>query len=140
MKEQVEQYITQISLKHIILDLSSINFIDSMGINAMIQVNNSGATYIANGFPADLPLDTFKNLPGWVSSTTAADSDQVSRFTGASWQSFYYNSANNRWQLASNNNNASTVKIAAGTPVLINRIGGASGAQFLDQAVPYSLE
>lgn len=40
MKEQVEQYITQISLKHIILDLSSINFIDSMGINAMIQVKN----------------------------------------------------------------------------------------------------
>jgi uncharacterized protein (TIGR02597 family) len=107
--------------------------------DAMIQVNNSGATYIANGFPADIGLDTFKNLSGWVSSTSAATADQVSRFTGASWQSFYFNTTNNRWQLASNNANASSVKITAGTPVLINRVGSASGSQFLDQAIPYTL-
>jgi hypothetical protein len=108
--------------------------------DAQIQVNNSGSTFIANGFPSDISINVFRNLPGWVSTNSASTSDRVSRFNGAGWQSFYFNSTNNQWQLSTSSSNASAVMISAGTPVMVNRVGSATGSQFLDQSIPYNLQ
>ena len=104
-------------------------------------VNNSGSTFIANGFPTDTALSAvgYNNLPNWVSSPDGQSADLVMFWNGSSWQRFYYNSTNNRWQQVGLGINANNFTIPAGKPVVIARIGSTSGSALLAHTIPYVL-
>jgi uncharacterized protein (TIGR02597 family) len=105
--------------------------------DTQVSVKNAGTTFVGNGFPVDIPLSSFASLSGWTSTANYKTSDTISRWTGGSWQKFFFDSVDNRWEL-STGANASTVKILAGTPVMIERVGNLLGSSFLAQALPYS--
>lgn len=105
---------------------------------AKTTVKNSGSTFIGNSFPVDMPLSSFSTLSGWVSTANYKTSDRIARWTGGAWQRFFFDSVDNRWELATTGANASAVKIAAGTPVLIERAGAVGGSSFLSQGLPYT--
>jgi len=105
---------------------------------AKIIVRNSGGSYIGNSFPVDVALSTFSGIPGWVSTDSPTTSDRVSRWNGTQWQKFYFDSVDNRWELTTTRANASAVKIAFGTPVMIERVGTAPGIATLSQPLPYN--
>lgn len=58
-----------------------------------------------------IPADTLLSLFGSnVHGGTSADvADNVQRWTGTSWQTFYYNTANNRWQASTSTASANNV-------------------------------
>jgi hypothetical protein len=44
--QEINKILESISIKHIILDCSSFNFTDSMGVDAILQVCHSNNTYL----------------------------------------------------------------------------------------------
>lgn len=104
-------------------------------------VNNSGSTFLANGFPTDTKLSTvsFNVLPNWAGSTDGTSADLVMFWNGTAWQRFYYNTTNSRWQQVGLGLNANNFTIPAGQPVMISRTGSASGLAVFTHTIPYVL-
>ena len=106
------------------------------------EVANSGSTFLANGFPLDTTLKTlgYNSLQGWTGDgSNGQTADLVMFWNGASWQRFYYNTANNRWQQVGLSLSADNFTIPSGSPVMIARLGSASGNSTLVHPIPYSL-
>ena len=105
-------------------------------------VSNSGITALSNDWPADLTLGTssIQTLPGWVKGSSSATADTVQAFSVTTgWRTYYYNGTD--WILATGPNSVSDrVLLSAGTFVIINKHGTASGQSILLQPMPYSLE
>lgn len=104
-------------------------------------VNNVGSTFLANGFPSDTKLSVvgFNSLPNWAGSTDGSSADLVMFWNGSSWQRFYYNTINNRWQQVGLSLSANNFAIPAGKPVMISRTGVNTGYAIFQHTIPYLL-
>jgi hypothetical protein len=103
-------------------------------------IKDSGSTYISTGFPAAVSLAThaFNTIPGWVSNPDHTQADQVAFWTGASWQRFFFDSGDNRWEMVGFNFNANNAMMPLGRPGMIQRTMsfGTTWSTFVHQ-LPY---
>jgi uncharacterized protein (TIGR02597 family) len=109
--------------------------------NYKTSVANAGNTVIMTGFPkdttiGDLALDT--KLSGWVKNSSAASADKLTIFEGGSWVSYYHNTS--MWRKTGGPaTDKSGVVISAGVPIIITKVGSASGETAISIPLPYSL-
>lgn len=104
-------------------------------------VPNAGSTYTHTGFPTDVTLGSLSlqtALPGWVSSSAAANADLLSVSGGAGFTRYFYNGTN--WQRTTGpTTNRDTITISAGTPIQIFKRGSAAGSALFVRTLPYTL-
>lgn len=98
-------------------------------------VKASGVSYLANSWPTSITLtqSNIQNIPGWVSSATAANADLVTIGT----QSYFYDGAN--WRRVALGSPVSNPVIDVGVCVLINKKGTSTSSVIVDQNIPYQL-
>lgn len=103
-------------------------------------VINSGVTFLANGWPADVTLlaSGIQAIPGWVANAASASADKVQLLSGGVYKTYYFDGTNWR-QVALGNPIKNSDLIGATAGVLVNKLGSASGTAVLTQALPYSL-
>jgi hypothetical protein len=103
-------------------------------------VKNSGVTYLASFFPADVTLASLglQSLSNWTTGASASVSDQIIVFSNGLSSTYYHNGTN--WiKNAFGNPNSNSLVIPAGSSVLINQRGTAPLSSSFSQASPYSL-
>jgi hypothetical protein len=103
-------------------------------------VKNSGITYLASFFPADVTLSStgLQSLSNWTTGASASVSDTITIFsTGIS--STYYHNGTNWIKSAFGAANSDSLVIPAGSSVLINQRGAATLSSSFSQSAPYSL-
>lgn len=102
-------------------------------------VRNSGPTLLANGWPLGITLASsgISELPGWVkdASANAADTVQIN-FNGA-WRKYYHDGT--QWRRVGTNTPSNDVALDTASGVLIGKQGTQTGANTLQQSLPYSL-
>lgn len=107
----------------------------------VVSVNNSSGTVIHTGFPVDTTLGALALhtlLPGWRSTALASTADVVSLFEGGTWTNFFHNGS--QWRPVSGAAADSAARpIPAGTLIMIQRPGTATGTTDLKRPLPYSL-
>jgi len=83
---------------------------------------------------SELALQT--RAAGWIGSSDPAQADTVIVWAGASWFSFYYNSATGHWQRVNDDTpSRDSFLLRAGTPVFVQR--RAPGATAADKTVSF---
>jgi len=105
-----------------------------------VSIKNSGATMLAQYWPADSTLSSLglQSLVGWQSGASASAADTVVLTSAGSANTYFYNGTN--WKrVALGSPNADTTPIPPGTTVSINKRGSAAGYTTLSQTTPYSL-
>ncbi|MEO7931896.1 MAG: hypothetical protein ABIT76_01935 [Chthoniobacterales bacterium] len=111
--------------------------------NRLIPIKDAGVTYLAQGWPVDVLLSglsglNLQNSPNWTSNSSPNSADTVTVKTSNGLQTFFYDGAN--WREQSFGNPVSNnVVIPAGSMILINQRGIASGTSLLNQTIPYTL-
>ncbi|WP_438480138.1 TIGR02597 family protein [Oleiharenicola lentus] len=105
--------------------------------------SRSGNTFLSVGIPVSQTLGQLSlqtRALGWVSGTSINNADSLQVWSGAAWQSYYYDTTNARWQregfptLSSNGVNIS------GRPVMIRRLNSAAASDSLiNLPLPYTL-
>ena len=103
-------------------------------------VINSGVTFLANGWPADVTLlaSGIQSIPGWTANTASGSADKVQLLSGGVYKTYYFDGTNWR-QVALGNPIKNTDLIGTTAGVLLNKLGTASGTAVLTQALPYTL-
>ena len=103
--------------------------------------SENALTFLATMQPGDvtlgaLALQTSDRTAGWRSSADPADADILLVWSGATWFSFFFNSAAGHWQRVGDATpNRDSFVIASGTPVFVQRrIAGTSTA---DQTISF---
>jgi hypothetical protein len=103
------------------------------------SIPNSGGFVTNSGFPVDTTLGSLAldlKLSGWVKSAQPLSADRVSLFQGGSWVSYYNNGTT--WRKVSGRAaDESGVKIAAGTSIIITKIGAAANSSDLIIVKPF---
>ena len=114
--------------------LGSVPAIDRKAI-----VSNSGVTFVSSSWPMDLTLATsnIAAIPGWVPNASASSADIVQMFVSGAWRQYYYDGSH--WRRAGPGTISDTVSIPAGTAVMLQKLGSATGVTTLAQTLPYSL-
>lgn len=103
-------------------------------------VKNSGITYLASYFPADVTLSSLglQSLSNWTTGASASVADTITIFSTGISSSYYHNGTN--WiKNAFGSANSDSLVIPAGSSVLINQRGTATLSSSFSQSSPYSL-
>lgn len=103
-------------------------------------IKNSGSTVLAQYWPTTNTLVGLgiQNIPGWVSGTNQASTDNVILTINGTPNTYYYNGTN--WLRFPLPQNANNTAIPVGAAVTVVKKGSAVGYSSLAQQVPYSLE
>ncbi len=102
-------------------------------------------TFLVTGVPESENLSVtlsdlaLQNLPGWVKGNSPDSADTIQIWGGASWQTYYFDSVNNRWQLKGLSFLDAGATKLSGRPVMIQRANSASTTESLiTMPLPYS--
>jgi hypothetical protein len=111
--------------------------------NRIVPIKNSGATILSQYWPVNSTLNGLglQSLPGWVSGTNQASTDNVIVIANGTPTTYYYHvspTATNwrRFPLPTSQDN---VNIPIGAAIQISKKGSAPGYSPLTQTIPYSL-
>lgn len=109
--------------------------------------SRSGVTFLSSGIPPTqastqtlgaLSLQT--RAEGWLSGTSVSDADSIQVWGGASWQKYYYSSANNRWQLQGLPTLSANNADLTNRPIMIRRLNSAPAANsMISMPMPYTI-
>ena len=105
-----------------------------------VAVKNSGVTVLSSYWPTTNTLRGLgiQNLPGWVTGTSQASTDNVMIISGGNAVTYLYTGTN--WRRTSGpTGSQDNVLIPIGSSVQIIKKGSASGYSTLSQSVPYTL-
>jgi len=103
-------------------------------------VKNSGLTYLASFFPADVTLAStgLQSLSNWTTGASASVADTITIFSNGISSTYFHNGTN--WiKNAFGSANSDSLLIPAGSSVLINQRGTATFSSSFSQTAPYSL-
>lgn len=109
-------------------------------VSSAAAVKNFGSTVLSSYWPTTNNLRSLgiQDLPGWVSGTNQANTDNVMVVANGVAYTYYYNGANwRRFPLPSNQDN---VVIPIGSAVQIIKKGNAAGYSTLARPIPYTLD
>jgi uncharacterized protein (TIGR02597 family) len=102
------------------------------------DISGTGSTFAAQRFPVDIQLSAvgFQATAGWITGGSANVADNVWAWSASlkKWEQFYYNGSN--WRKAGSIANQNTRILAAGTSVIVTRIG-TTLTTTLSQTLPY---
>jgi hypothetical protein len=103
-------------------------------------INNSGTTYLAQGWPTDTTLLTsgIQNTPNWTSNTVAASADTVMIMVSGQLRTYWFDGTNWKRQ-AIGSPISDTQVIPSGANVMLNQRGVQTGTSTLAQTLPYGL-
>ncbi len=95
--------------------------------------NDNALTFLATMQASDvtlasLALQSSTRSLNWQGAADSANADILLVWSGATWFSFYYNSATGHWQHVGDPTNHDNFLIKAGTPVFVQRRGTATSA------------
>ena len=82
-----------------------------------------------------LALQSGNRTAGWRGGADASQADLLFVWSGASWFGFYYNTTNNRWQLAGDPADRDGFVLKVGTPVFVQR--RAAGSTAADKTIVF---
>ena len=82
-----------------------------------------------------LALQSNTRTTGWRGAADPAQADQLMVWSGSVWFAFYFNTTNNRWQLAGDVASRDAYVIRAGTPVFVQR--RTAGATAADRTIVF---
>jgi uncharacterized protein (TIGR02597 family) len=110
--------------------------------NLVTRIVGGNTSSVAVRFPTDTTLGAlnFSNPGTWVASDDSFSADRVSLFNGVKWVAFYKTLTGSVWKQAGGDGSDQSAKaIPAGSAVLIQKQGGATGSNsFFSQVLPYS--
>lgn len=131
--------VVAVTRKSAAMDLRFLGQVPVCKLNMLVA--NAGSTYTHTGFPVDVTIGSLaiqNHLTGWVSSATAANADTLAVNSGGTWLYYFHNGSN--WQRTTGPaTNRDAITISAGTPILLFKIGNASGTSSFNRPMPYSL-
>ncbi|MDZ4789087.1 MAG: hypothetical protein SH807_09110 [Blastochloris sp.] len=104
-------------------------------------VMNSGATYLAQGWPTDMTLlaSGIQNTPNWTSNIAVASADTVQLTISGQNRIYWFDGTNWRRQ-ALGSPISNTQIMSAGANVILNQRGVQTGTSIIAQALPYGLD
>ncbi len=102
-------------------------------------VRNSGATLLSNWWPVETTLGAsgISELPGWIKSSSPEAADTVQVNISGAWRKYYHNGT--QWLRVGPNTPSNNVVLNVGDGVLIGKQGSQTGANTVQQNLPYNL-
>jgi hypothetical protein len=109
-------------------------------VGRQVAVKNSGATLLAQYWPADSTLGSIglQNLAGWQSGASAAAADTVVLTSNGSANTYFFNGTNWR-RVGLGGGDSDNVVIPVGATISVSKRGSAAGFSTLVQQSPYNL-
>jgi len=110
-------------------------------VDLKIVVRNLGVTFVGGVYPVEQTLNSaaYNTLSNWRTAGDISTADKVTIYEGVGFKQYNYNLSAGQWRRGSFPLNQNNVVIPAGTPVIIERTGGASGISILERPLPYTL-